>query len=48
MFIFLKIDSFIHSFIHLYEYTIAVFRHTRKGHRTSIQMVVSHYVIAGN
>jgi hypothetical protein len=26
------------------EYTVALFRHTRRGH----QMVVSHHVVAGN
>ena len=33
---------------HLYEYTVAVFRHTRKGHWIPLQMVVSHHVVAGN
>ncbi len=28
------------------EYTVAVFRHTRRGHR--IPLVVSHHVVAGN
>jgi hypothetical protein len=32
----------------VYEYTVAVFRHTRRGHQISLQMVVSHHVIAGN
>ena len=36
---FLKIYLFIY-----YEYTVAVFRHTSRGH----QMVVSHHVVAGN
>jgi len=31
----------------VYEYTIAVFRHTRRGHRISLQIVVSHHVAAG-
>ena len=31
-----------------YEYTVAVFRHTRRGHLTPLQMVVSHHVFAGN
>jgi hypothetical protein len=30
------------------EYTVAVFRHTRRGHRIPLQMVVSHHVVAGN
>jgi hypothetical protein len=33
---------------YVYEHTIAVFRHTRRGHRISLQMVVSHHVVAGN
>ena len=32
----------------VYEYTVAVFRHTRRGHRIPLQMVVSHYVVTGN
>jgi hypothetical protein len=42
---------FLHFFIHLfylYEYTVAVFRHTRRGHQILLQMVVSHHVVAGN
>jgi hypothetical protein len=35
-------------FIYEYEYTIAFFRHTRKGHQISLQMAVSHHVVAGN
>ena len=42
-FFFLKIYLF-----YLYEYTVAVFRHTRKGCQISLQMVVSHHVVAGN
>jgi hypothetical protein len=41
-----------HWFIYLfyeYEYTVAVFRHIRRGHLIPLlQMVVSHHVIAGN
>jgi hypothetical protein len=29
------------------KYTVAVFRHTRRGHQISLQMVVSHHVVAG-
>jgi hypothetical protein len=29
-------------------YTVAVFRHTRRGHRIPLKMVVSHHVVAGN
>jgi hypothetical protein len=28
--------------------TVAVFRHTRKGHQISLRMIVSHYVDAEN
>jgi hypothetical protein len=30
------------------EYTVTVFRHTRRGHQISLQMVVSHHVVAEN
>jgi hypothetical protein len=30
------------------EYTVAVFRHTRRGHQIPLQMFVSHHVVAGN
>jgi hypothetical protein len=39
--IFLK-DLFI-----IYKYTVAVFRLTRRGSQVSLQMVVSHHVLAG-
>ena len=29
------------------KYTVAVFRHTRRGSHTLLQMVVSHDVVAG-
>jgi hypothetical protein len=29
------------------KYTVAVFRHTRRGLQISLQMVVSHHVVAG-
>ena len=32
----------------LYEYTVAVFRHTRRGHWIPFMMVVTHHVVAGN
>ena len=32
----------------VYEYTVAVFRHTRRGHQIPLQMFVSHHGIAGN
>jgi len=40
--LFLKIYLLI-----IYKYTVAVFRHTRKGHQIPLQMVVSHHVVAG-
>jgi hypothetical protein len=33
---------------YVYEYTVAVFRHTRRGHWIPLQMVVSHHMVAGN
>jgi hypothetical protein len=41
--IFLKIYLFI-----ICKYSVAVFRHTRKGYQISLWMVVSHHVVAGN
>jgi uncharacterized membrane protein len=29
------------------KYTVAVFRHTRRGRQISLQMAVSHHVVAG-
>jgi hypothetical protein len=34
-------------FIIMCKYTVAVFRHTRRGHHISLWMVLSHHVIAG-
>jgi hypothetical protein len=31
----------------IYKYTVGVFRHTRRECQISIQMVVSHHVVAG-
>jgi len=31
----------------IYEYTVAIFRHTRKGHQIPLQIVGSHHVVAG-
>ena len=36
------------SLINVYEYTVTVFRHSRKGHWNPLQMVVNHHVVAGN
>ena len=30
------------------KYTVAVFRHSRRGRQISLKMVVSHHVVAGN
>jgi hypothetical protein len=35
------------AFIIIHKYTVAVFRHTRRGRQISLQMVVSHHVVAG-
>jgi hypothetical protein len=32
----------------MYEYTVAVFRHTRRGHQIILQIVVSHHMVVGN
>jgi hypothetical protein len=39
-------DLFIYLFI-ICKYTVAVFRHTRRGHQISLWVVVSHHVVAG-
>jgi hypothetical protein len=41
-FFFLKIYLFT-----ICKYTVAIFRHTRRGHQMSLQIVVSHHVVAG-
>jgi hypothetical protein len=41
-YIFLKIYLFIYL-----KYTVAVLRHSRRGSQISLQMVVSHHVVAG-
>jgi hypothetical protein len=38
---------FIYLF-NVYKYTVAASRHTRRRHQIPLQMVVSHYVVAGN
>jgi len=40
--VFLKSYLFI-----IYKYTVAVFRHTRRGHQISLQIVVGPHVVAG-
>jgi hypothetical protein len=34
-------------FIIINKYTVAVFRHTRRGRQISLRVVVSHHVVAG-
>jgi hypothetical protein len=34
-------------FIVICKYTVAVFRHTRRGHQILLRVVVSHHVVAG-
>jgi hypothetical protein len=38
---------FFKGFIYLCKYTVAVFRHSRRGCQISLWMVVSHHVVAG-
>jgi hypothetical protein len=38
---------FLNLFIITCKYTVAVFRHTRRGHQISLQVVVNHHVVAG-
>ena len=42
----LQIIIFKIYLFYVYEYTLAVFRHTRRGHRITLQMVVSHHEVA--
>jgi hypothetical protein len=37
----------IYLFIIICKYTVAVFRHTRRGRQILLRMVVSHHVVAG-
>jgi hypothetical protein len=36
------------SLFYVCEYTVAAFRHTRRGHWIPLRMVVSHHVVARN
>jgi hypothetical protein len=40
-------QSFTNFFFIICKYTVAVFRHARRGRQISLQMVVSHHVVAG-
>jgi hypothetical protein len=33
---------------YVHEHTIAIFRHPRRGHQISSQIVLGHYMVAGN
>jgi hypothetical protein len=46
LFLFLLV-FFIYLF-YICEFTVALFRHTRKGYWIPLQMIVSHHVVAGN
>jgi hypothetical protein len=43
-----KNKIFKKDLFYICEYTVAVFRHTRRGHQIPLQMVVSHHVVPGN
>jgi hypothetical protein len=45
-FFFLAALAPVYLFI-IYKYNVAVLRHSRRGHQISLQMVVSHHVVAG-
>jgi hypothetical protein len=47
MFFFFFFFFFKDLFIIISNYIVAVFRCTRRGHQISLQMVVSHHVVAG-
>jgi hypothetical protein len=46
-FSFLFSFSFLKDLFIICKYTVAVFRNNRRGHQISLQMVVSHHVVAG-
>jgi hypothetical protein len=55
IYIYICICVYIYIYIYIYdlfiiicEYTVAVFRHARRGCQISLQMVVSYQVVAGN
>jgi hypothetical protein len=47
-FTYLYFTSFFFYLFNVYEYTVSIFMHTRRGRQISLQMVVSHHVVAGN
>jgi hypothetical protein len=40
-------DIFFKDLFIIHKYTVANFRHTRRGHQISLQVVVSHHMVAG-
>jgi hypothetical protein len=44
----LSVIFILKKLFYVYVYTVTVFRHTRRGHQVTLQMVVSHHVVAGN
>jgi hypothetical protein len=48
LFFIFKFMSFFSKIIYIiWKYTVAVFRHTRRGCQISLWMVVSHHVVVG-
>jgi hypothetical protein len=43
-----SLATFLKIYFNKCEYTVAVFKHTTRGHQIPLQMVVSHHVVAGN
>ncbi|EDL24166.1 mCG145387, partial [Mus musculus] len=41
------LSFFFLRFIYFIKYTVAVFKHSRRGGQISLRMVVSHHVVAG-
>jgi hypothetical protein len=46
-FFFLSLSSFFFFFFIICKYSVAIFRHSRRGSQISLRMVVSHHVVAG-
>ena len=45
----MSLQSFLKNiYFYLYEYTVAIFRHTRRGHWIPLQMIVRYHVGAGD
>jgi len=41
-------NFYVYKYTVTYIQTVAIFRHTRRGHQTPLQMVVSHHLFAEN